>query len=114
MTMNNKTLSHIRVYRNRDTEYLSFHLGHVVALPCGSHQGLSQSPSLVGASASISLSHGANLYPHTYNRGNQDKAYLILDLNCSMKRALLMMISAHEKLCGRPLQDEYSLSQEDR
>ena len=45
----------------------------------------------------ISPSHGANLYPHTYNCGKLDKADLILDLNCSMKRALSIMISSHEK-----------------
>ena len=81
----------------------------------GSHQGLLQSPSLaIGASSSISPSHDANLYTPTYKLGNQDKADLILDLNYSMKRSLLMMISTHEKLYGSPLQDEHSLSQEDR
>ena len=44
-----------------------------------------------------SPSHGANLNPYTYNCGKLDKADLILDLNCSMKRALSMMTLAHEK-----------------
>ena len=32
MTMNNKTLLHTRVYRNREGKYLSFHAGHEVVV----------------------------------------------------------------------------------